>query len=68
MRQYSHWKQIIQKSCPIKRVGNEVIKETDNKKYIGYYIRSKANSKDTLVARKAQRYGIEVSVVVIIFS
>ena len=46
------------KSCPMKMVGNEVIKETDKEKYLGDYLTSKANSKDKIMARKAQGYGI----------
>ena len=46
------------KSCPTKMVDNEVIKESEKEKYLGDYLTSKANSKDTIIARKAQGYGI----------
>jgi hypothetical protein len=39
-------------------VDNEVKKESEKEKYLGDYLTSKANSKDTIIARKAQGYGI----------
>ena len=42
----------------MKQVGSETIKESEKEKYLGYFLTSKANSKDTLESRKAMGYAI----------
>ena len=44
--------------CPNKKVGDESMKESDKEKYLGDFLTSKANSKDTLESRKARGYAI----------
>jgi hypothetical protein len=44
--------------CPTKDIASEKMKESDKEKYLGDFLTSKANSKDTLEARKARGYAI----------
>ena len=44
--------------CPIKMSDGEIMKESDKEKYLGDYLTTKANSKDTIESRKARGYGI----------
>ena len=45
-------------ACPIKKVSDEVMKESDKEKYLGDFLTNKANSKDTVESRKARGYAI----------
>jgi hypothetical protein len=45
-------------NCPEKQVGSEPMKESEKEKYLGDFLTSKANSKDTLESRKARGYAI----------
>ena len=44
--------------CPTKNVGSEPMKESEKEKYLGDLLTNKANSKDTLEARKTRGYAI----------
>ena len=44
--------------CPVKVVNGETMKESDKEKYLGDYLTSNANSKESLSARKARDYAI----------
>jgi hypothetical protein len=44
--------------CQSKYVDGEIMKESDKEKYLGDYLTTKANSKDTIAARKTKGYAI----------
>ena len=45
-------------NCPTKTNSGEIMKESDKEKYLGDFLTSKANSKDTIESRKARGYSI----------
>ena len=45
-------------NCPDHLVDNTNVKESTKEKYLGDYLTSKANSKDTIHDKKSRGYGI----------
>ena len=44
--------------CPNKKIGDNIMNESEREKYLGDYLTSKANSKYTLESRKSRGYAI----------
>ena len=44
--------------CPEKKIYCDIMKESEKEKYLGDFLTTKANSKDTIAAKKARGYGI----------
>ena len=46
------------RKCPEKHIDGEQMNKSEKEKYLGDFLTIRANSKDTIAARKARGYGI----------